>query len=373
MKREIFITGATGFIGSHLSVKILSEEQDSNLYVLVRGKNQTDSENRFRTIIEKNFPDFDFSNFTSRIFILNGDICSDNLGLTENEHSFLTNKVTHIIHSAANVSHTLELEKARKINVEGVQNVLKFAVSCKENDKLVSLSYISTAYVCGNTSSVINEEPLLPHRRFANTYEETKYEAESLVVSMMNKLPVHIFRPSIVVGNSETGKTTSFNVIYYPLKLLRKGMLKLLAGTKSVKLDIVPVNYVVNAIHHILFKRERTYGKIYNLTAGKEKSLSLAEIMNRTLNNGFGKKIKHVPMIPYRIAKLFTPLLTKKLKKFKNLMTNYEPFLAFSPEFRNDNTSAALFGSGIEAPHLSSYFEKLLTYCLDSDWGKRVS
>src|SRR6476646_1648088 len=80
--------------------------------------------------------------------------------------------------------------------------------------------HVSTAYVAGDRRVTAYEDDA-EHGAFRNAYEQTKHEAERLVRA--SGLPWTIARPSIVVGESDSGWTSSFNVLYGPLRAFAAG------------------------------------------------------------------------------------------------------------------------------------------------------
>ena len=66
----------------------------------------------------------------------------------------------------------------------------------------------------------VREEMLGPAPRFCNPYEESKYAAELLVAA--SGLDWTIMRPSIIVGNSQSGAAESDKMIYGALKVLSR-------------------------------------------------------------------------------------------------------------------------------------------------------
>jgi long-chain acyl-CoA synthetase len=107
---------------------------------------------------------------------------------------------------------------------------------------------ISTAYVAGEHTGQFNEDDLDVGQRFRNAYEQSKFEAESLVASRRARLPITVLRPSIVVGESDSGWTTSFNVVYWPLRAFSRGAYLALPARREAPVDVVPVDYVADAI-----------------------------------------------------------------------------------------------------------------------------
>ena len=112
-------------------------------------------------------------------------------------------------------------------------------------------NYVSTCYVAGMRKGNINETDLRHDAGFRNFYEESKYLAEIEVEELKKDLPVTIFRPSVVVGDSQTGEIPKYDGIYYLINYLRKAPVALRlvnVGNKDVRLNLVPVDFVVDAI-----------------------------------------------------------------------------------------------------------------------------
>ena len=95
------------------------------------------------------------------------------------------------------------------------------------------------------------EEELDDSFGFWSTYEQSKCEAERAVWAERNDLPVSVFRLSMVVGDSRTGHTSAFNVLYWPLKMLSRGFFKIVPADPNGVVDVVPVDYVADAIESI--------------------------------------------------------------------------------------------------------------------------
>src|SRR5439155_23621126 len=107
---------------------------------------------------------------------------------------------------------------------------------------------VSTAYVAGAHVGRFGERDLVVGQRFRNPYERSKFEAELLVQAHSDTLPVQVLRPSIVVGDSRSGWTSSFNVLYSPLRAFASGAYPAIPARRSAPVDVVPVDYVAEAI-----------------------------------------------------------------------------------------------------------------------------
>ena len=377
MSKHIFLTGATGFVGRNLIPRILDDDPENKLTLLVRATTPTEGQQRVEESLQLFCKKDDISRLQKRIEIALGDITLPLLGFTPDLYNRLTQKITHVIHSAANVNFQLPLSQSRLNNVYGTENVLDFAREAFDTGNLKRLAYVSTAYVCGDREGTIYEDELNGKQHFSNSYEQSKYEAEQKLKYYSSQLPITIFRPSIIVGHSKTGITSAFNVLYHPLKLLYKGVLKIIPGSPHTQLDVVPIDYVCDAICHIFLNSEQGIGKTFHLTEGSAVASTAGEIVegavhffNRVLPT---LKVTFPRFISPVFFHLLRPLSFSSTKVFLNKMEQYIPYLSGQKNFDTSNTRTALAGTTIHPPRLREYFDILLQYCVEVDWGKKLS
>ena len=130
----------------------------------------------------------------------------------------------------------------------GTSSILRWArLSCDASPMS------GTAYVAGERSDLVREDELVVGQGYRNTYEQTKAEAETLVRSRLGSLPGVILRPSIIVGDSRTGVTSSFKMMYWPLKIYARRLWRTVPGYPDAVLDIVPVDFVADSVARLLF------------------------------------------------------------------------------------------------------------------------
>ena len=242
MKNTVLVTGANGFIATQI-VRYILQNKDVTILALVRAN---DAEVALRKVKRDwwDWPEL-VDAIGTRIEVVCGDVSSMRLGLSETNYLDLATRVTHIIHAAADWRF-VSLEELRKTNVQGTANVLEFAKEANRNHSLERFSYISTAYVAGARTGIIAESELTNEFGFFTGYERSKYEGEQLVQATKNEFPISVFRPSMVVGDSQTGAIKTFNTFYFPLRLYLTGKMRFMPVSKSLRINIVPVDYCGN-------------------------------------------------------------------------------------------------------------------------------
>jgi nucleoside-diphosphate-sugar epimerase len=228
---SVLLTGATGFVGMEVLARLL--ERGDDVVVLVRGDAGRRTQEVLRTLGDRHAP--------ARVRAIAGDLAEPGLSVPGD--------VTEIVHCAASISFSLPLDEARRINVDGTRRVLDAAHRLPRLRRLV---HVSTAYVAGRHRGRFAARDLDVGQSFRNSYERSKHEAESLLREEADGLPLAVARPSIVVGESDTGWTPAFNVLYWPLRAFDRGLLDRVPAARDGRVDVVPVDFVADALVALL-------------------------------------------------------------------------------------------------------------------------
>jgi nucleoside-diphosphate-sugar epimerase len=277
-----------------------------------------------------------------------------------------------VIHSAATVRFDHPLDVARRINVGGTERVLGLARAVGRRGSLKGFTYIGTAFVAGTRRGAVTEDELDVGQAFRNTYERTKCEAEKLVRAAMDDVPAVIARPSIIVGDSHTGITTSFKTIYWPLKVYAKHRWRTVPGDPEAIVDIVPVDFVADAVAHLALDA-KALGACVHVCAGPEASATIREI-GRFASEFFGVAPPRFFDPAFFLAVLRPVLYATVWGKRRRVLHNgklYMPYFRMHTLYDTARARALLEPAGIRVPHVTEYLEKLFRYCIDSDWGNR--
>jgi thioester reductase-like protein len=373
MATHFFITGGTGLFGNNLIPRILDGYPDSTITLLVRGKSDEHVQNRVASICQQLERDYSISEVSNRIVGVKGDVSQETFGLTEAQITDLVSKTTHVIHGAAILRFDLTLQQARGINLVGTRQALDIAQKCADRGHLQRFVYIGTSSVSGRRTDLVYEEELEKGQDFFNTYEQSKFESERLVRNVAGWMPITIFRPSIVIGESKTGKTTLFNVIYIPLRLLHKGMIGYVPASPETLLDLVPIDWVAEAMTAIM-RQEMSVGWTYHIAAGPDRAAKLGDVAAHAVRY-FDE---HSPLKKPRQAECvsreeFRRRVAKLAGTESLVMTQMErlfDYITLDRLFDTTNSDKALEGSGIQFPLYETYADNILSYCIASNWGK---
>ena len=363
---SVLLTGATGFVGMEVLARYLDRTYDP-VFVAVRARDNAEVDRRIRATLECLFGNDDA--YRDRVFGVRADIEQPGLGMSDDHREALAEHITGIVHCAATVSFSLPLEESRRVNVEGTRRMLELAELCERRGGLEYFSYISTAYVAGAHSGSFAEDQLEIGQRFRNPYEQSKFEAERLVRACAHRLPILIFRPSVVVGEQSTGWTASFNVLYTPLKAFEQGTLPAMPARRSAPVDVVPVDYVADAIFE-LSAAPADPCPTYNLVAGPK-----ATTVGRLIELSADRLHRREPVVipPGLFRRAVYPVLRRRggrLRRGLDRSKVFFPYFAMDITYENEQTRRRLESVGIAVPPIDSYFDKLLDYAMAAEWGR---
>lgn len=345
--KSIFITGFPGFIAERLVARLAMA--DTQFFLLVQEQfiaSAIESVERIARVTNTSLENF---------ALIEGDITKPDLGIERSDLEALRGETTHIFHLAAAYDLAVPESLARSVNLEGTKRVNEFARSVPE---LKRYSYVSTCYVAGRRTGNILETELEHDAGFRNFYEETKYLAELEVQGLISELPVTIFRPSVVVGDSQTGETAKYDGIYYLIQYLRKapGLLRLInVGNRDVRLNLVPVDFVVNAMA-ALFDDEAAVGKTVALA--DPAPLTTAELFDAIAEKLTGKRSVLTPppsVVKYSLGTPLSPPVT-------GLPLPAVPYFFIAQTYDTATADSLLAKHAVECPDFRSYVGNLLAF-----------
>jgi thioester reductase-like protein len=366
---RIVVTGASGFVGVHLVRRLLQVHPDARLSLLLREQRGKKAADRADAMLERLGVE---AADRERVEGIDADVSREGCGIAEPVYAALSTTATHVIHCAANVQFDEDLAAARQVNVEGTRHVLALAQAAHAGGALKRFVYVGTAYVAGERTGLVREDELDTGQRFRNSYEQSKCEAEHLVRAHRESLPLTILRPSIIVGDSRTGETSSFKMLYWPLKMYARRIWRTAPGYPEAIIDIVPVDFVASAITHLAFD-PRAAGQTVHLCAGPAAQATVDAVAQRA--SAFFSVPPPRYVDPALFWRVIHPLLLVFLWGRKRRVVKdgqvYRSYLSMRMAFDTTVAEELLGPAGIRPPHVMDYLDRLLAFCRDSNWGHR--
>jgi thioester reductase-like protein/putative sterol carrier protein len=364
----ILLTGATGLLGRYILRDLLLE--GFGVATLVRDGTKARAADRvaevidhWNTVLDRRLPE---------PVVVAGDLLGANLGLTGADRRWLASRCDAVVHAAASLEFRPSLRgEPHATNVVGTGNLVEF---CRRIG-VSEFHYVSTAFVCGEIAGPVLEDDQDEDRCSHNVYEKSKSEAEAMVRVAAGLRPT-VYRPSVIVGDSQTGYTSTYHGIYRFIELAsrlaqasnepgdRDGpSLHLplrLPLTGDEHRDLVPVDWVARAIVSLV-DRPDCHGRTYHLTASHPVPARLIKDV--------AEEVLGIEGVRFGGPEVFddpTPLE----RGFLDHIQEFWPYLHGDPRFDRRNLDAALPDLPcvrIDRPMLA----RLIRYAVSDGWGRR--
>jgi len=287
--------------------------------------------------------------------LVEGDISLSELGIAQSDQELIRSQTTRVFHLAAIYDLAVAHDLALRINVEGTRNVNQFMRSLP---RLRQYHHVSTCYVAGKREGRILETELRHEAGFRNFYEESKYLAELEVEQLKSELPVTIHRPAVVCGDSKTGVTVKYDGVYYLifyLLLWTRGLSKLNIGNHEVCLNLVPVDYVVEAMTALAFD-ERAIGQTVQLA--DPRPLTTYQLFNSIASSINGSH--SVITVPPSWVQFF--LMLPPSPKITGLPHHGVPYFFVRQTYDTTNSQRLLESHGVRCPPFASYVDTIVEF-----------
>lgn len=355
-KYTIFLTGATGLVGSYL-LKILLEN-GHRVYVLARPKRNKSSHQRIKELLD--FWDVDVSDedIMSNLKVVEGDITySGNLGIKNTEIiDELRTDVEIVFHSAALTDLRAPWEVIKVVNIDGTKNVLDFVFNFRNIKKV---NHISTTYVVGESNCLeFGEDMFELDQDFHNTYERSKFEAERLVRIYKDKgLNISIFRPSLITGRSIDGKTIDFRIFYEPLHFFSLEIYDEFPGDINCIQNLIHVDTVANILY-VLGDREES--DVYHLVSPEDITVGLFLSL---ASNFFGFRLPQ--LVPLEKFDFRRWTVTQRL-----LAEPFIPYFNYRTKIKADKTRKIINNDVSFPPFDKDNLRRIFNFCVERSFIK---
>jgi NAD(P)-dependent dehydrogenase (short-subunit alcohol dehydrogenase family) len=366
-----FVTGATGFIGRNLVPELL-DHREGDIFVLVRKGSLPRMEKLIRRW------------GTNRVIPVTGDLTKANLGVAKKWITEHKGKIDHFFHLAAIYDMTADDETNETMNVGGTRSAVQLA----EALEVGCFHQVSSVAAAGEYRGTFDETMFDEGQHLPSPYHRTKFESEKIVREEAS-VPWRVYRPAVVVGDSQTGAMDKIDGPYYffpAMKLLRDRLPAWLplVGVDLGDTNVVPVDYVAKAMDHLAHLPDRD-GEAFHLVNPEPQPV--AEMIN-TFCAAAGAPQFATPidrnvtragplgLVPERLRPL--SILTGVVKSAPaqvvldqtlgrlGVPAEVLAHTSFTAVFDSRATEKALAGSGIAVPDLETYARTLWAYWEDN-------
>jgi len=353
-----FVTGGTGFIGHNL-IRLLLKRRGT-IYVLVR----KGSEEKLDLLKAR------WGRAAKRVVAVKGDLTKPFLGISPAQRKELKGQIDHVFHLAAIYDLAADAASQEAVNINGTGNAVRFAEAVQAK----RFHHVSSIAAAGLFHGTFTEDMFEEAIGLENPYFRTKHDSEGLVREKC-RIPWRIYRPGIVVGDSQTGEIDKIDGPYYFFKLIQKMRRAMPAwmptvGLEGGRLNMVPVDYVVKAMDHIAHL-PRQDGKCFHLT--DPKPMRIGQVLNLFADAA------HAPQMSMRVdARLFNlipgvvkqglMMLPPVRRIYREVLGNLGmppdvlKFINYPTKFDSRETQKLLKGTGINVPRLDDYAWRLWDY-----------
>ncbi|MFB9904333.1 SDR family oxidoreductase [Allokutzneria oryzae] len=328
----ILVTGAAGLVGSEVVARLV--KSGHKVLALVH-RQQVLHRNSGAALC------------SADVTLVPGDVTKPRLGLPAR----IASTVDKVVHCAAITDFGRSKAVYQSVNVDGTTNVVELAAGLG-----VPLVHVGTAYVCGERDGVALESDLDVGQRFANAYEESKLQAETLVhKARADGLAAAVVRPSIVVGAERTGVVRDFKNLYVVLKLTTEGKVRSIPGHYDANLDLVPVDYVADLTVEVAERFSEAEGKTFHAVG---KALTLRDFSDVLAEYPSFGVPRFVPPSSFDAQRL--PMAERMY--YERVASLYESYFQRRVHFDTSTTDA--FRRRKAPSGGPAYLRRLLDHCL---------
>lgn len=356
---QYFVTGATGFIGKRLVAKLLAR-RGSTVYFLLR----EESADKLPELLAF------WGVSKTRAIPVYGNLDAKRLGVAADQIKALKGQIDHVYHLAAIYDLAAPEEAQVRANIEGTRALVEFAQAIDAGH----VHHVSSIAAAGLYEGVFREDMFEEAENLDHPYFMTKHESEK-IVRRECKRPWTVYRPAMVVGDSHTGEAEKVDGPYYFFKLIQR-LRQILPpwmpslGLEGGRVNIVPVDYVVEALTHISHQERKSggcfhlvdpmgyrVGDVLDIFSKAAHAPKMGLFVNAALLGFIPKSVKKGLMALAPVRRIRNAVM-KDLGLPEDMLT----FVNYPTRFDCRETEKALKGSGIRCPNLNDYAWRLWDY-----------
>ncbi len=382
---RVLVTGATGFLGAHLAAALVDEGY--RVAVLARGSKGASAADRVARLAGW----FGLSERqAASIEVVEGDILRpERLASRPGGDAMRFDEIVHCASSTAFAERKrAEVEAA---NIGGLRNVLELAA----RSGCDLFHHISTAYAAGRRTGACRED-WVEAGPFTNVYEETKARGEILARDACRRegIRLNVYRPSIVTGDSRTGRTLRFNALYYPVKAVvllrdiyladireREGRRAAAMGVRLVDggalfmpirfeaggeggINLVPVDFFVRAFRAVF--EDELEGGIFHIV--NPRTTPIGDVVSYT------RRYFNLAGLEARGPDAFAASPRNALERlYDSTLDAYRPYMSDTRSFDDARSAAARGRRGLVCPGFDyAVFARCMDYAVETDWGAKL-
>jgi thioester reductase-like protein len=330
--RGVFVTGATGYLGSYVVAELL-RATSAPLYLLIRAKNAAIAQAKLWRALQLHFDDEAFAALAPRLIPVLGNLHAERLGIADDDHRRILDDVDSIIHVAAAVNRISEAACLNS-NLRGTLAVLMLARDLGPG--LRRFSFVSTVAVAGKRSGadVTEDEAIDWEREDDDPYGRSKKFAEHMARTLIPAAKLTIFRPAMVIGDSRHDATTQFHMLKALCTLAR---LPVVPFRGDLRFDIVNADWVGRAIVAV-HMRPRPRHDTYHLSSG-ERAPTLTQILGALAAAEGGRSAPVagflMRFVPVMLAMARWLLRGSRSRRTLLLLQVFLPYITFDTVFVN--------------------------------------
>ena len=366
--RYLLLTGGTGLVGQYLLKDFLI--QDQRIAVIVRPSKKLSAVKRIEAIMQR--WEHRLGRCLPRPVVLCGNINQTGLGLSDVDQRWVSEHCYGILHNAAVLQFAgqSKLDEPWFTNLGGTENVLAAA----KKWGIRHFHYVSTSYVCGESDRVVKESELDMGQSFRNDYERSKYQAEQLVSQADYFDSKTIYRPAVIVGDSETGFTSTYHGMFLYLRIFatlvpaqkkdRNGIYQTpiqMPTSGDEPRNLVPVDWVSSVICHLV-STEAAHNRTYHLVPDEcSTARQFIDACCEYFNSGGVEFVG--PDQPLDAKSKFAQLF------FENARV-YEAYLTSDPIY--DKSNVEKYAGHLQCPVIdAAMIGRFIKFGEDNRWGKK--